>query len=70
MSPPPLRVYAVLWLVLGGAFGTGAWFLWGRIWIAVAAGVVLGGVGLIVLTSLSAAPREPGGPRGPDDPRA
>lgn len=68
MSPPPLRAFAVVWLVLGLVLGGAAWLLWKRPWPAVAAGVVGGFAGLVVLLALSPKPRSPGLP--PDDPRA
>lgn len=67
MSPPPLSRYGCLWLILGLVFGTIAWFVWKRTWIAVGAGAVLGFVGLVVLVALSQPPRSPG--LGSDDPR-
>ncbi|HEX7901229.1 MAG TPA: hypothetical protein VF950_25955 [Planctomycetota bacterium] len=67
MSRPPFRVYGCLWLILGLAFGSIAWFLWHRTWLAVGVGAVLGFVGLVVLVALGKPPPSPG--RGPDDPR-
>lgn len=67
MSPPPVKAYGCLWLVLGLAFGGGAWLLWHRTWLAVTAGVVLGFAGLVAAVALTPPPRSPG--LGPDDPR-
>ena len=67
MSPPPLRRYGCVWLLLGLAFGTIAWFLWRKPWVSAAAGAVLGFIGLVVLVALSNPPPSPG--RAPDDPR-